>query len=221
MTTAETSEPVNSGHGVDVRGDQMALKIGGLIAFPTTFAVWLAVYYLAPPLNGMSDAVARLFFAMNCCCVAVLFCFVTPIEAISHERLHSAAIDPLSGVESHRMRVNHRYLQQTLEQLLLFVPGLLSLALYCNSGSAMRAVVASTVVWIVSRAVYWVAYHQGSQYRSAGLTGMVQSILILLYVSARFGYDVAGIAGAAAPLVLYGAIEIYLVNVTRHPERAR
>src|SRR5690242_14417232 len=191
MAVTETSKPVNANRGVDVRADQSALKIAGLVAFPTTVAVWLAVYYFTPSLSGMSDPVARLFFAMNCCCVAVLFCFVTAIEAISHERLHSAAIDPLSGVESHRMRVNHRYLQQTLEQLLLFVPGLLSLALYCNSGSAMRAVVASTVVWIVSRAVYWVAYHQGSQYRSAGLTGMVQSILILLYVSARFGYDLA------------------------------
>jgi uncharacterized MAPEG superfamily protein len=221
MTTAETGQPVSAGQSVDVRSDQSALKIAGLIAFPTTVAVWLAVYSLTPALSGMSDPVARLFFTMNCCCIAVLFCFVTAIEAISHERLHSAAIDPLSGAESHRMRVNHRYLQQTLEQLLLFVPGLLSLALYCNSGSAMRAVVASTVVWIVSRAVYWIAYHQGSQYRSAGLTGMVQSILILLYVSARFDYDIAGIAGAAAPLILYGAIEIYLVNVTRRPERER
>lgn len=220
MTAAERVEPAKLEHGVDVRRDQSALKIAGLIAFPTTVAVWLAVYYLSPPLAGMAGPVARLFFAINCCCVAVLFCFVTAIEAISHERLHSAAIDPLSGVESHRMRVNHRYLQQTLEQLLLFVPGLLALALYSASAGAMRAVVASTVVWIVSRAIYWIAYHQGSQYRSAGLTGMVQSILILLYVSARFGYDVAGIVGAIAPLALYGAIEIYLVIVTRAPERA-
>jgi hypothetical protein len=50
---------------------------------------------------------------------------------------------------------------------------------------------------------------------------MVQSILILLYVSARFGYDLAGAAGAAAPLIFYGAIEIYLVNVTCRPERER
>jgi uncharacterized membrane protein len=221
MTAAETGKSISSDHGVDVRGDQSAIKIAMLIAFPITVVVWLAVYYFTPPLAGMSAPVARLFFAINCCCVAVLFCFVTAIEAISHERLHSAAIDPLSGVESHRMRINHRYLQQTLEQLLLFVPGLFSLAFYCNSGSAMRAVVATTVVWIVSRAVYWVAYHKGSQYRSAGLTGMVQSILILLYVSARFGYDVAGVAGAAAPLVFYAAIEIYLVNVTRRPERVR
>ena len=63
----------------------------------------------------------------------------------------------------------------------------------------MRAVVATTVVWIVSRAAFWIGYHRGPQYRSVGLTGMVQSMLVLLYDCGRFGYDVAGHRGRGDP----------------------
>jgi hypothetical protein len=198
-----------------VRRQRSTLIIGSLIAFPVTVAIWLGIYHVLPPLAGMADPVARLVFALNCCCVAILLCFLTGIEAVAHERLHSPAIDPLSGHESRRMKINLRYLQHTLEQLMLFVPGLLALAFYCSDGRAMRAVVATTVVWIVARAAFWIGYHRGPQYRTWGAPGMVQSMLVLLYVCARFGYDVAGVAGAIAPLVLFGCIEAYLVHATR------
>jgi hypothetical protein len=201
----------------DVPRQRSRLRTAILIAFPLTAALWLGVYYVLPPLAGMADSVDRLVFALNCCCVAILLCFLTGIEAVSHERLHSAAIDPLSGHETRRMKINLRYLQHTLEQLILFVPGLLALAVYCADGHAMRAVVATTVVWIVSRAAFWIGYHYGPQYRTVGLTGMLQSMLVLLYVSARFGFDVGGLAGAAVPLVLFGCIEAYLIWTTRSP----
>jgi hypothetical protein len=163
----------------------------------------------------MEDQVARLCFAINCCCVAILLCFVTGIEAVAHERLQSPAIDPLAGFETPRLKINLRYLQHTLEQLMLFVPGLLGLALYCSNGAAMRAVVATTVTWIVGRAGFWIGYHYGSQYRAIGVPGMAQSVIVLLYVCARFGFDVAGLAGAIAPFVLFGGIEAHLFYATR------
>jgi hypothetical protein len=96
-----------------------------LLAAPVTLALWLGTYHLLPPLAGMDDPLARLFFALNCCCVAILLCFVTGIEAVAHERLRSPAIDPLADHETLRLKINLRYLQHTLEQLLVFVPGLL------------------------------------------------------------------------------------------------
>jgi hypothetical protein len=123
--------------------------VGALIAFPITAVIWLGIDQLLPPLTGMEDPSSRLIFALKCCCVAVLLCFFTGIEAVSHERLNSPAIDPLSGYESDRMRVNLRYLQHTLEQLILFIPGLLVLSTYCSDGRSMRAVVATTVVWMI------------------------------------------------------------------------
>jgi hypothetical protein len=97
----------------------------------------------------------------------------------------------------------------------MFVPGLIGLAFYCSDGGAMRAVVATTVVWIVARAGFWIGYHYGSLYRAIGAPGMAQSIIVLCYVCARFGYAVAGFPGAIVPLRLFGGIEAYFFHATR------
>jgi hypothetical protein len=199
----------------ELRRQRPALIVGIVVSFPVAVALWLCVYYGLPPLAGMADPLARLIVALGCCCIAIMLCFLTAIEAVSHERLRSPAIDPLSGYTTRRMTINLRYLHNTLEQLLLFIPGLLMLAYYCSNGSGMRAVVATTAVWIIARGAFWIGYHYGSQYRAIGAPGMMQSILVLLYVCGRFGFDVAGIAGAAAPLVLFFCIEAYLFYATR------
>lgn len=192
------------------------LMLGALIAAPLGAALWLGLYYALPPPAGMDTPWSRLGFAIKCACVAVLLCFFLGIEAVSHERLHTRAIDPLAGAESPRMKVNLRYLQHTLEQLLLFVPGLLALAFYCTDGRSMRAVLATTAVWIVFRFVFWIGYHRGPQFRAPGLIGMIQSALVLLYVCTRFGYELAGVAGAAIMLVLFAGGEVFLVWINRH-----
>jgi len=199
----------------DVRRQRSIAMKWILVAAPVTLALWLGIYHWLPPLAGMDDPLARLCLAIRCCCVAILLCFVTGIEAVAHERLRSPAINPLAGHETQRLRINLRYLQHTLEQLMVFVPGLLGLAFYCSDGTTMRAVVATTVTWIVGRAGFWIGYHCGALYRAIGAPGMAQSMIVLLYVCARFGNDVAGPAGAIAPLVLFGAIEAYLFYATR------
>jgi len=199
----------------NIRQHQSALIVEIAIAFPVTIALWLGIYYFMPPLGGMEEPLARLVFALKCCCFAILFCFLTGIEAVAHERLRSPAIDPLSGYETRRLTINLRYLQHTLEQLVLFVPGLFALAFYCDNGHSMRAVVATTVVWIATRLAFWIGYHYGSQHRAIGAPGMMQSMLVLLYVCARIGYEIAGPAGAIAPLIVFGCVEAVLVRTTR------
>jgi len=198
-----------------VRRERFRVMTCIAVAGPVTLALWLGVYHLLPPLAGMDDPLARLFFAINCCCVAILLCFVTGIEAVAHERLQSPAIDPLAGYETQRLKINLRYLQHTLEQLMMFVPGLLGLAYYSSDGAAMRSVAATTVTWIVGRAGFWIGYHYGALYRAIGAPGMAQSMIVLFYVVARFGYGVAGVPGAVAPLALFGCIEAYLFYATR------
>lgn len=206
--------------GKDIAGQRSTLMLTALVALPLTIGLWLVVYFGTTPISGMETPVARLIFAINCCCVAVLLGFFLGIEAVSHERLHTAAINPLAGVESARMKVNLRYLQHTLEQLLLFIPGLLSLSYYCADGRAMRAVTACTITWIVSRAVFWIGYHKGPQFRTPGLMGMVQSVIVLVYVCSRFGHDLAGVAGTVAILGIFVAGEAYLVWINRKAEGA-
>ena len=69
------------------------------------------------------------------------------------------------------------------------------------------------MVWIVTRAAFWIGYHYGSHYRALGAPGMMQSILVLLYVCGHFGYDIAGTFGAITLLALFASIEAFLFRV--------
>ena len=190
------------------------------VAFLVAAALWLAIYFLLPPLTGMGEPLMRLIFALKCSCVAVLFAFVLGIEAVAHERLRSPAIDPLAGYETRRMTINLRYLQNTLEQLLVFLPGLFGLAYYCDSGAAMRAVIATTVVWVVGRFAFWIGYHQGALHRAAGAPSMMLGMAMLLYVGARFGNELAGWPGAVAVVALFLAAEAILFLTTKPLSRS-
>ena len=191
----------------DISKQRRATMTPIAIAFPVAIALWFGTIFLLPPLAGMDAPLDRLVFALKCCAVAILFSLVMGVEAVAHERLRSPAIDPLAGYETRRMRVNLRYLQNTLEQLVVFVPGLLGLAAYSPDGSAMRRVVAATVVWIAARIAFWIGYHRSSAERGYGAPGLIVGMLMLLYVCARFGFELAGWAGAAGIVVLFGLME--------------
>jgi hypothetical protein len=203
----------------DIRRERATLIVEIAVAMPVTVALWFAIDRGLPPIAGMDDPLARLDFAIKCCCVAILFSFVTAIEAVAHERLRSPALDPLKGYETQRMKINLRYLQHTLEQLMVFVPGLLGLAVYCPDGSTMRAVAATTVVWVLARIAFWIGYHFGARHRAIGAPGKILGIGMLIYVAWRFGYDVAGYPGAFAPIAVFAAAEAFLTYATR-PRKA-
>jgi hypothetical protein len=50
--------------------------------------------------------------------------------------------------------------------------------------------------------------------RSLGAPGVALSLLVLLYVAARIGYDCAGAIGAAVPVAAFLAIEVFLFRAT-------
>jgi uncharacterized MAPEG superfamily protein len=202
----------------DFRRQRIAGIAGIAAASLLALVLWLGVDYLMSPLPGMDSLGARMLLTLKCCCVAVLFCLVTGVEAVAHERLTSPAFDPLAGFETRRLRVNQRYLQNTVEQIIVFVASIFGLAAYSADGSAMRAVVATTVVWIVARASFWVGYHRSAALRGLGAPGMAISVIVLLYVASRFGREIAGTVGAIVPVVVFFAIEAVLFWGTRAVE---
>lgn len=191
----------------------------GIGAIATSFAISIllgfALYRLLPPLDGMDVLGARMLVALKCTAVATLFCFVAGIEAVAHERLQSNAFDPLAGHESKRLRVNLRYLQNTLEQLIVFAVALFGLAAYLDSGAAMRILPAATAIWVVNRFAFWIGYHRSAAMRGLGAPSMALSLVMLLYVLARIGSDLAGTSGAVLAIALYLAVEAVLFWKTR------
>jgi hypothetical protein len=191
--------------------------VGIAVAVLASVALWYAIRFHAPLLDGMDEPVARLAFALKCAALAVLFTLVLGIEAVAHERLVSPAFDPLAGHETRRLRVNQRYLQNTLEQTVVFLVGLLGLAVYMEDGNQMRAVTATAVVWVLGRWAFWAGYHLSSTWRVLGAPSMLLGQLVLGYVGLRVGYDVAGAAGAGAVLAVFLLFEALLFWKTATP----
>lgn len=177
--------------------------------------LWFAIREKAPMAAGMDDLGARMVFTLGCAALAVLFTLVTGIEAVAHERLRSPAFDPLAGHETRRMRVNQRYLQNTFEQTVIFLVGLFGLAAYSPGGDAMRAVLATAVVWTLGRLAFWAGYHRSAAMRGLGASSMLLGLLVLIYVGMRVGDDVAGAAGAWGVLGAFIAFEALLFWKTR------
>ena len=136
------------------------------IAAVVSAALCFALYRLLPVLNGMDQPGARMLVALKCLAFATLFAFVAGIEAVAHERLQSAAFDPLAGHETKRLQVNLRYLQNTLEQIIVFAVGLFGVAAYLTTDEAMRAVPAITIVWTLNRYAFWIGYHRSPLWRA-------------------------------------------------------
>ena len=178
-------------------------------------ALWYAIRFYAPLPEGMDEPVTRLVYALKCSALAVLFTLVLGVEAVAHERLVSPAFDPLAGHETKRMRVNQRFLQNTLEQTVIFLVGLLGLAAYVEDGNQMRAVLATAVVWTIGRLAFWGGYHLSSTWRVFGAPSMLLGQLVLGYVGLRVGYDAAGERGAWAVLIAFLLFEAMLFWVTR------
>ena len=185
------------------------------VSMAAGLALWFALDRGLPPLAGLEELSARMLVALKCCAIAALFCLFAGVEAVAHERLQSAAFDPLAGHETTRLRVNKQYLQNTLEQFVLFAVGLFGLAAYSETGGAMRAVIATTAVWIAFRFAFWMGYHKSAAIRGLGAPGMIVGLLMLLYVCARVGGDVAGSAGEAAVVAAFLALEAVLFWGTR------
>ena len=191
---------------------QRRMTISGIaVSVPLTLLLWWLLWkYLPEPIGAN-----RLRVAIQCCAVAALFSVVAGVEAVAHERLFTAAIDPLAGVETRRMRVNFRYLSNTLEQYVVFAAGLLALSLYASG----KILVIVTVVWVLARWAFWIGYHKSPLLRGIGAPGMMQSMIVLLYVAYRFGNDSYGSAVGIALLAAFAILEAILFwGVTRRSQ---
>lgn len=174
-----------------------------------TAAVWVALLRFLPAPSG-AEALPTAF---ACCAVATLLTLVMGVEAVAHERLVTPAIDPLAGFETRRMRVNLRYLSNTLEQFVVFAAGLLALSAYASP----RLLVIIGIVWVLERWAFWIGYHKSPLLRGFGAPGMLQSMIVLLYVAYRFGTDSYGQPIGIALVVIFAVIETILFWAVKRP----
>jgi hypothetical protein len=71
------------------------------------------------------------------------------------------------------------------------------------------------VIWVLNRYAFWIGYHRSAAMRGLGAPSMAVSLIMLLYVVARVGGELAGTAGAAIAVGLYFLVEAVLFLKTR------
>jgi hypothetical protein len=133
------------------------------------------------------------------------------IESVAHERLFSDSFNPLAQRDSERLKINQRVLQNTLEQPPLFGAGIAMICWLYPLEAAFRASLAATIVWILSRWIFWIGYHFGPRHRIAGLIGSAQSMIILLATFAVLGWRMDGLAGATLVCSIFSIGEFIIV----------
>ena len=79
----------------------------------------------------------------------------------------------------------------------------------------MRAVLATSLVWLLARFAFWIGYHRSAALRGLGAPGMMVSMLALLYVAARIGDDIARPIGSAVVIGAFLLFEAVLFWGTR------
>jgi len=89
------------------------------------------------------------------------------------------------------------------------------LSLYASG----KILVIVTVVWVLARWAFWIGYHKSPLLRGIGAPGMMQSMIVLLYVAYRFGNDSYGSAVGIALLAAFAILEAILFwGVTRRSQ---
>ena len=196
----------------DVTPQQRRTTLAGIaVSTVVALALWWGLLTFLPA----PKTVNSLYTAFGCIPIAGLLTLVAGVEAVAHERLVTAAIDPLAGVETKRLRVNFRYLSNTLEQYVVFAAGLVALSMYASA----KLLVIVTIVWVIMRWAFWIGYHKSPLMRGIGAPGMLQSMIVLLYVAFRFGSSAYGVSVGVLLLVVFAVIEAILFWAVKRPSQ--
>lgn len=158
--------------------DQKIVAIGALSGLVGMVAlVWLLSTLIPPPVIA-DTAADRLSFALRWAVPGALLFFVM-VAAVSNARFKSDAIDPTIGKENARMVVDGRVADNTLQQFVLFLVGMLGLALTLPL-ERLSIVAAVSITFVVMRIAFWIGYRIKPVYRAFGFSSTAYMNLSML-----------------------------------------
>jgi hypothetical protein len=169
--------------------DQTAVAIGAVSGVAAMgLLVWLISNAIDPP--AIADTAGdRIAYALHWAVVAVLP-LVAMIAAVGNARALSEAIDPTLGKESPRMMIDGRVLDNTLQQFVLFLVGMLALAVTLPV-YRLSIVAAVSITFVVMRLAFWAGYRIKPVYRAFGFASTfymnLGMLLAALWIWARPG----------------------------------
>lgn len=158
--------------------DQKAVAIGALSGITTmAVLVWLLAALIPPPIVA-DQAADRLAYALPWAVVAVLPFFFM-IAAVGNARFKTEAIDPTLGKEDPATIVNGRVADNTLQQFVLFLVGMLALSVSLPV-HRLNLVAALAITFVVMRIAFWIGYRIKPVYRAFGFSSTAYMNLAML-----------------------------------------
>jgi MAPEG family len=146
--------------------DQKIVAIGALSGIVgMMLLVWaLATHFPQPAVIDSNGD--RLAYAFRWLVVAVLPLFIM-LAAVGNARFLSEAIDPTIGKESEKMVVDGRVADNTLQQFVCFLVGIVALSVSLPI-ERISYVPAVAIAFVISRIIFWVGYRAHPLYRAPG-----------------------------------------------------
>lgn len=126
------------------------------LTVPGTLLVLGAAFVLVPPPAGMDSASARVLLALKWLLVAILP-YVAVCLHIAAARFLEGSHDPLAGLESERLKIHCRVMQNTLEQFVWFAVCIVALAALLPPART-GVVPVACAYFALARFIYWWGY---------------------------------------------------------------
>ncbi|MFO0552873.1 MAG: MAPEG family protein [Polyangiaceae bacterium] len=150
----------------------------GLFAVAATLAFLLWPPVPPPPHSGTRLTTAILLLRYPTILLAAMVASLFRILDSSE-----GALDPVSGTPSRRHQINQRVLTNTIEQLVLFIPALLSLAIRAHEPSTFRFVPMAVALFCLGRVLFWFGYHVSPNARGLGFNMTISTSIFALVAS--------------------------------------
>jgi hypothetical protein len=161
--------------------DQKTVAVGAASGIVSMLVlVWGLSSALAPPVIA-DTAADRIAYALHWAVPPALL-FLAMVAAVGNARFASEAIDPTRGKESPKMLVDGRVADNTLQQFVLFLVGMLALSLSLPI-ARMSIIPAVSITFVLMRIAFWIGYRIKPVYRAFGFSSTAYMNLGMLIAS--------------------------------------
>ena len=148
--------------------EQKIVAVGSGSGVISMIVLMTIFYHLWPVSPELTDVATRLGYTARALTFAALPLLVGNVT-VANARFSSDAIDPTRHAESRSMVINGRFVDNTVQQLLLFSIAALALCTVLTP-SGMRVIPAAVTVFVVARIVFRIGYRIRPVYRAPGIS---------------------------------------------------
>lgn len=177
LTTTQSLEAPARNEDFDRTRMIMLGGVGMVIGLAVPALSYSLLVGSVPAIASASDRVA---YALPWMCLPVL-ALMAGMAAIAAGRLSSEYVDGSPPPSGTRLDMHRRYMQNTVEQITIFVPTQLALATVLPD-DRLALIPAWAILFLLARFTFWVGYLINSVFRSVGMMMTFPNMFALFYV---------------------------------------